>query len=96
MIVIIKVFEEAKAEDSEEAMTEEEEVAKIEEGEGEEAESKMSLKQVRWLLGSKFHFKLTISRWKLRIKELSMLILFSGENILRIVMSSLREKRGEA
>ena len=62
MIVIIKVFEEAKAEDSEEAMTEEEEVAKIEEGEGEEADSKMSLKQVRWLLGSKFHFKLTISK----------------------------------
>jgi hypothetical protein len=62
MIVITKVFEEVKAEDSEEAMTEEEKVAKIEEGEGKEADSKMSLKQVRWLLGSKFHSKLTILR----------------------------------
>lgn len=95
MIVITKVFEEVKAEDSEEVMTEVEEVAKIEEGEGEEADSKMSLKQARWLLGSKFHFKLTISRWKLRIKEKSMLIQFSGDKILMIPMSSLKEKLEE-
>jgi len=61
MIVITKVFEEAKAEGSEEAMIGGEEVEMTGE-EGEEADSKTNLRQVRWHLASKSHFKLTTSR----------------------------------
>jgi hypothetical protein len=53
----------------------------------EEADSKTNLRQVRWHLASKSHFKLTTSRWKLRIKVSFMLILSNGENILMIAMS---------
>jgi len=56
MIVIIKVNEEAKVGDSEEAMTEVEEEEMIEEEE-EEEDSRMSLKLVWLHLDSKFLFK---------------------------------------
>lgn len=56
MIVITKVTEEAKAGDSEEAMTEVEEEEMIEEEE-EEEDSRMSLKLVWLHLDSKFLFK---------------------------------------
>ena len=86
MIVITKVSEEAKVEGSEEATIEGEEV-EMTGVEVEEADSKTNLRQVRWHLASKYHFKLTTSRWKLRIKVSFMLILSNGENILMIAMS---------
>jgi hypothetical protein len=61
MIVITKVSEEAKVEVSEEATIEGEEV-EMTGVEVEEADSKTNLRQVRWHLASKYHFKLTTSR----------------------------------